>query len=114
MPKLGIGFSESFKRQVVSEVESGIITPGAAREKYGIPGHSTILRWRRKYGEGPPPKGPDGGAQTGQVASLRNEVKLLKQELEQARMRAVAMETLVDIAEQTYKIPIRKNCGAKQ
>ncbi len=43
-------YSESFKIHVVSEVESGKLSKCAANRKYGILGHSTILKWCRKYG----------------------------------------------------------------
>lgn len=110
-------YSEMFKRQVVAELEAGVVTASAARAKYGIQGHSTILKWTRKYGSGEPrgSRGPATGGQTEDDAlRLRHENRLLKQELDHARMRTVVLETLVDLAEQTYKVPIRKNCGAKQ
>jgi transposase-like protein len=116
MSAQGQYFSEALKRQVVAEVEAGVMSAGVARRKYGIRGHSTILKWRRQYGDAAAgssaQQAQPGGSD--EVAMLRNEVKLLKQELDCARMRSVAMETLVELAEKTYKIPIRKNSGARQ
>jgi hypothetical protein len=45
---------------------------------------------------------------------LENEIKALKQELEDARLKNVVMETFLDIAEKELGIPIRKKYGAKQ
>jgi hypothetical protein len=45
-------YSEALKRSIVIEVHSGQISKEEARRKYGIKGHSTILKWIRKF-EGP-------------------------------------------------------------
>ena len=44
-------YIESFKKDVVRRVDLGKITKAEAGRKYGILGHSTILRWQRKYSE---------------------------------------------------------------
>ena len=49
-----------------------------------------------------------------ELLRLQNEVKALKQELEDARFKNVVLETLVDIAERELHVPIRKKYGAKQ
>lgn len=46
-----ITYSENFKKQLVRDVESGKITKEEARRKYNIGGHSTVLKWCRKYGK---------------------------------------------------------------
>ena len=44
-------YSEAFKRQVVSEIESGKLgSISEANRVYGIRGAETITRWIRKYG----------------------------------------------------------------
>jgi transposase len=43
-------YSLAFKLKVIEEVESGQIGIEAARIKYGVLGHSTILKWLRKHG----------------------------------------------------------------
>ena len=42
-------YSESFKRAVIREVDSGHLTRAAARVKYGIADHVTIERWHLRY-----------------------------------------------------------------
>lgn len=44
-------YSESFKKQVVSEVETGKLSKDGAKRKYNIGGSSTVLKWCRKYGK---------------------------------------------------------------
>jgi len=46
-------YSESLKREVV-QVQSRQITKEEARRKYGIKGHSTILKWIRKFEDSDP------------------------------------------------------------
>lgn len=48
-----------------------------------------------------------------ELASLRNEKSLLEKKLKRAELRSLAYETLVDLAESTYHIKIRKNSDAK-
>lgn len=43
-------YSESEKRQIVREYESGYYSKESLSEKYGILGSSTLLQWCRKYG----------------------------------------------------------------
>ena len=112
-------FTEAFKRHMVREVESGRISQSEASRRYGIMGHSTILKWCRKYGRLPSHRGTRKGSMRMEekeieLLRLRNENKALKQELEEARFKAVVLETLVDVAERELGIPIRKKCGAKR
>ena len=44
-------YSEAFKRQVVSEYESGLSSKATLKLKYGIFGHSCVDRWLEKYGK---------------------------------------------------------------
>jgi transposase-like protein len=41
-------YSESLKRQIIREIESGKISIEGARRKYGIGGSMTIANWRKK------------------------------------------------------------------
>ena len=113
------GYTETFKMHVVREVENGKITQMEASRRYGILGHSTILKWCRKYGrlEFTRSSGTRGIVMEErdiELLRLRNEVHELKQELEAARIKNVVLETLVDVAERELQIPIRKKYGAKR
>lgn len=49
------------------------------------------------------------------VSSIQDlSVKQLSQQLAEARLKIKALETMIDIAEAQFKIPIRKKPGAKQ
>jgi len=113
------GYTEAFKIQIVKEVEKGKITQEEACRRYGILGHSTILKWCRKYGI-EKRREETGGKKIVmenkeiELLQLQNENKALKQELESARIKNVVLETLVDVAERELRIPIRKKYGAKR
>ncbi len=110
------GYSEAFKLQVVREVESGTCSQSLIARRYGIRGHSTILKWRRKYGNGKclTKRGKAAMPQnSNQELHLQNEIKELKRELEESRIRNVVLETLVDVADRELGTNLRKKCGAK-
>ena len=112
-------YTEAFKQHVGGEVESGRIRESDANRRYGILGHSTILKWCRKYGKLPSHRNTRTGLtrmdeKEIELLRLENEIKALKQELESARFKNVVLETLVDVAERELGIPIRKKYGAKR
>jgi BMFP domain-containing protein YqiC len=45
---------------------------------------------------------------------LEKRIKELEKQLEKARMKNIALNTLIDVAETELKIPIRKKPGTKQ
>ena len=45
---------------------------------------------------------------------IPEELALLKQQLYEAKLKVEGLETMIDIAETTYKIAIRKKSGSKQ
>jgi len=114
-----VGFTEAFKLHVVGEVGSGRISKSEASRRYGILGHSTILKWCRKYGKLPSHRNMRLRSRSMdekeiELLRLQNENKALRQELEDARFKNVVLETLVDVAERELQIPIRKKYGAKR
>lgn len=112
-------YTLTFKLNIVREVESGEPNPTDARNKYGIQGESTIRNWLRKYGKfdwenqtpSNMPKSPEQ-----RILELEAKVKLLKKQKAQlerqnyiADAKAVIFDMLIDIAEEKYKIDVRKN-----
>ncbi|MFK7947739.1 MAG: hypothetical protein AB8G11_09120 [Saprospiraceae bacterium] len=51
---------------------------------------------------------------TAKALSISEELALLKQELYESKLKVEGLETMIDIAETTYKIAIRKKFGTKQ
>ena len=110
-------YSDEFKKGIVDEVLKGKLSKEEARRKYGIKGSSAVLNWIRKF-EGN--KSTSMNPKKNQVRSgksieeLEAENARLKQELDVEQLRNRALNVMIDIAENQFKIPIRKKPGAKQ
>jgi transposase-like protein len=107
-------YSDEFKESVVKEVLDGLICKEEARRRYGIKGKSAVLNWIRKF-EGSKTRSMNKKNKTGKsLEELEAENARLKQELEIEQLRSRALNVMIDIAEDKFKIPIRKKSGAKQ
>ena len=117
-------YSLSFKLAVVQEVESGCISNRGAMRKYGIQGHGTITEWRRKYGIFDIDNSSQQRAmQTPEqkikeleqtVKQLERQNEFLSQRLTESEDKAAILDKLIDLAEEDYLIPVRKNVCADQ
>ncbi len=107
-----------FRRWLVGELESGRMTEGEARERFHL-GKSTawrlLRRWRKLYpSDIPLPLTPMSEQERQELDALHERIKELEQHLEDARMKNVALETLIDVAEEKLRVPIRKKPGPRQ
>ena len=108
-------YSEAFKRQAVTEIESGRMTIGDVRRKYAVSGSATVLGWLKRYGTG---KAVGTGSVRDETVTARRKLLVLereKRELEAALARTmvekVGLEGLIDEAEAQLGISIKKNFG---
>jgi transposase len=117
-------YSMSFKLQLVQEIERGQLTVTEAAKKYGIQNRTTVVQWLRKFGnfdwENKTPftmsKSPEQ-----KIMELEAKVKLLEKQksfLERqafvADKKVIIFDMMIDIAEEEYKIDIRKNSPPEQ
>lgn len=109
-----IMYEESFKLRVVREVLSGALTRTVANQLYGIRGHSTILKWIRKF-EGHKSysliMSPDKKLES---KDLIKWIKELEYQLKDEKLRVEGLSRIIDIAERELKISIRKKSNTKQ
>ena len=107
-------YTDEFKIRIVEEVLSGKITKEECRHRYGIKGNSTVLRWIRKF-TGSYTRFPDMSIKpkSEEIDGLREQLRLLKSELEYERLKSTSYLEMIKIAEEDLKIPIRKKSGAK-
>lgn len=112
-------YTLTFKLNVVKELESGELTISQAKKKYGIQGDSTIRNWLRKYGnfdwENQIPSSMAKSPEQ-RILELEAKIKLLEKQKAQlerqnyiADSKAIIFDMMIDIAEQEYKIDVRKN-----
>lgn len=121
-------YPDDFKLKVIREVVSGQLTKEEARRKYLLGGKSAVLKWMRKFGIENKPISKETTFMNLQkkshtkvetvdmyeVAALKKKIKELELQLEYERLRTEALDTLINLAETRFNIPIRKKPGAKQ
>ncbi len=114
-------YSEEFKWRVVQEVISGRFTKEEARKYYGIQSNCAILYWMRQYSGIKDYRRGDLAMHELKLLQVMKEedqyqkrIKELEEALEHERVRADLWQKMVEIAEEDYKIDIRKKSGAKQ
>lgn len=111
-------FSERLKRQICEEVSSGIYSKVEARRIYKIKGKSNIIRWMRKFGY----ELPDGRLlvmaskkeQPEDPQALKARIAALERELKKAELKNLCLDTMIDVAEETLEIKIRKKSSTKR
>ena len=95
-------YSEAFKLQVVSELESGKLASIAeAKRRYGIRGSITVNHWLRKYGKEqllPKVIRVERPNERNRLKELKKENDRLKRTLAETHMKAVLFESWFKVA----------------
>jgi len=106
------------RRSLVRGIEEGKMTEAEAKMAFNLDSTRSVKRYLREAEK--------EKAELQRIAALmdKNEVrseaissedvKALKKALEEAELKIKALNTLIDVAEDQFKIPIRKKPGAKQ
>lgn len=101
-------YSEAFKMQVISELESGKLRSQCeAQRKYGIQGNGTIAKWLRKYGKHyliPGVMTMQTPNEHDRLKELKKENHRLKQALADAHLDAVLYESWFKVACQQFGV----------
>jgi hypothetical protein len=104
----------AFKRWLVFEIESKKMTIKEASEKFEIP-LWLVYKWRDKYSSEMVLPLLDMTAEEKQkLELLQKQLKEAEKKLAEASMKNIALNMLIDVAEEKLKISIRKKLGAKQ
>lgn len=106
-------YEPAFRRWLAREITEGRLGINEAARKFTIP-FATISLIRKLYAPEVVFLEDMTEAEKHQLEELQKRLKLLEKKLEDARIKNIALETLVDVAEKEFKIPIRKKPGAKQ
>jgi transposase len=108
-----IRYSESFKLQIVKEVESGSLVE-SVRSKYGINGSETVQKWLRKYGRDhllnkiiriEMPNEID------RIKELEKELSKTKEALADSYMIQRLLENVISNANKEYDTDLKKSFG---
>ena len=106
------------KRWIVREIQSGRMSLGEARERFEFRSKDTrslIKNWIKLYSNDIPLTLPVMTEKEKQkLEAAHKRMRALEKQLEDAQMKNIALETMIDIAEEQLKIVIRKKSGTKQ
>jgi len=115
-------FPDELKLQVVQEYYETDVSQRELMRKFNIGGNNTIKKWMRKFDLQAPSQqqielhrtmAKENG-KTAKEQELESRVQQLQKQLEYEKLRTLALNTMIDIAERDLKITIRKKSGAKQ
>lgn len=107
----------SFMRQVVSAYLTGDEGYVKLAHRFNVSRHQ-VKQWVAKFSSdlGPTINPTTSMTQQEQqeLEALKNQKKELEKQLELATMKIMGLQTLIDVAEDTLKIDIRKKSGSRQ
>jgi tRNA 2-selenouridine synthase SelU len=108
-------FNVSEKRWIIRELESGRLSMSEACELMSDASkdpRSMIHYWQKKYSPGIAVTLPVMTEKERQkLEAAQKRMKALEKQLEDAQMKNIALETMIDIAEEELRISIRKKSG---
>nr|WP_320037887.1 hypothetical protein [uncultured Bacteroides sp.] len=134
-PKLSRScYTVSLKKLVVMEYKTGLFSRRELAEKYCITDQSSISQWLRIFGgkvrkakiamnskDNPERRIPQRALKTDReylleerIRKLERQLSIQEEELRHSKLQAHALDKMIDIAEDSFNIQIRKKPGTKQ
>ena len=113
---------EEDRMQLVAQILRGERTAEDIRRSYGIVSINSVYSWIGKYVsqekslslEGQTEEDMAKKSKDDQIRELKAQLKQARKEAELEKLRAHAYDTMINLAEETFNIPIRKKSGTKQ
>jgi transposase-like protein len=111
-------YGQAFRDQVARDYESGNLSYREITSKYDLPSHHLVKWWVRTFRKKavievqtlPPMKAEKKEDQK----ALNKRIAELEKRLADAELRALAYDTMIDVAEEQLGVEIRKKSGTKQ
>ncbi len=111
-------YSLAFQRKVVGEIETGKIrSANEAKRIYDIKGNGTIAKWIRKLGKNEligKVVRVEMKNEADKLKELNKKIKVLESALANERIKTIALESLMEVAEERYGVDFKKNSSAKE
>lgn len=115
-------FPDELKLKIVKEYFETNQSIKELSQKYGFGAGGTIYKWIRKFDISKPDSKDihkhiimsKEVSKSKQELKLESKLKKLESELAYEKLRTEALSTMIDIAEDKFKISIRKKSGTKQ
>lgn len=106
-------YEAAFRRWLGRELAEGRLSIAQAVERFKVP-KGTISLIKKQFEPQVVHLAGMTDAEKHKLEELQKRIKQLEKQLEDAAVKNIALETLVDVAEKQFNIPIRKKPGAKQ
>ena len=108
-------FSESFKRGKVQEIERNLVTVHQVSKEYGVT-RAAVYKWVYKYSlfrKQQVRQIIEPMSDSRKIEELRAKIKELEQLIGQKQVQLEFKDKMIEIAEEMYKIDIKKKLGSK-
>jgi len=106
-------YEAAFRRWLARELVEGRLSTAEASKRFKMP-EGTIFSIKREFAPQVVFLEEMTEAEKHKLEELQKRIKQLEKQLEDAAIKNIALETLVDVAEKQLNIPIRKKPGTKQ
>jgi len=110
-------YSLAFQQKVVMAIETGKIrSANEAQRIYDIKGHGTVAKWIRKLGKNEligKVVRVEMKNEADKLNELKKKIRTLESALANERIKTIALESLMEVAEERYGVDFKKNSSAK-
>lgn len=111
-------YEVSFRRWLVGQLDSGNMSYEEVRDRFNLSPQEykkIIKKWQIRYSDVLHLSlSHMSSKDRADNNKLEKRIKELEKQLELAKVKNIALETMIDIAETELKVPIRKKSGSKQ
>ena len=111
---MGKRYDDNLIYEVARRITSGELTYTEAQHEYSIKSQGSIGPWLKKYRLGLLPYDEMGKYDNYSKEELAKMLEESEKKLQRSNLQSKAYESLIEVAEQTFKIDIRKKSGTRQ
>jgi transposase len=108
-------FSEDFKRKKVSEIERNVSSVAEICREYQV-SHAAVYKWIYKYSrmrKKSEKQVVESKSDTQKIQALKEQIKELERIIGEKQIKLDFQEKMIEIAEETYKVDIKKKFSGK-
>lgn len=109
-------FSAEFRRKKVEEIDCRITTVSEISREYQVT-RAAVYKWIKQYSTTSMKKKErlivEAESDTRKIATMQQKIAELERLLGQKQIQLEFMEKIIDIAEETYQVDIKKKFGGK-
>jgi transposase-like protein len=108
-------FSEEFKRKKVSEIERNVSSVSEICQEYQV-SRTSVHKWINKYSRMRKKNVRqivESNSDTLKIKALKDQIKELERIIGEKQIKLDFQEKMIEIAEQTYKVDIKKKFSGK-